>query len=437
MKGLVFTYVLTYGGAAASLFNPFVGLLVYVCFAIVKPEAMWHWVVPEGNYSRIVAAALLAGWALNGFGSWRLGRAGGVVAALAAFWLWSVASAAHASNPGLAWKYVEELAKVLLPFLVGITTITSRRQLKQLAWVIMLSQAYVAFELNLSYVEGFNRVAEAGFAGLDNNSVAIAMNCSVGLAFFLGLSARHWWQKALAFGSALLMAHVILFTFSRGGMMGLIITGMVTFLLIPKRPVYYFGVALASAAVLYLAGPEVRGRFASSFEDEEKRDWSANSRLELWANCLDVIGQNPLLGVGPSHFGEVAPQYGWERGKEAHTLWLQTGAELGAPGLAFLVSFYGLCGVRLLRVRRMPADPADPWPREMAAMVLAPLAGFAVSAQFVSLIGLEAPYYVALLGAGVLKLTSTPPMDHPALAPPPLGESADTAAGMPLQVYHG
>ena len=66
MKGLIFTYLLTYGGAAASLFNPFIGLLVYVAFAILRPESLWHWSVPEGNYSRIVAIALLIGWARRG-----------------------------------------------------------------------------------------------------------------------------------------------------------------------------------------------------------------------------------------------------------------------------------------------------------------------------------------------------------------------------------
>jgi len=38
-------------------------------------------------------------------------------------------------------------------------------------------------------------------------------------------------------------------------------------------------------------------------------------------------------------------------------------------------------------------------------MVLAALAGFVVAAQFLSISGIEAPYYVALLGAGALKLS--------------------------------
>lgn len=404
MKGLLFTYLLTYGGAAVSLFNPFVGLLIYICFAIVKPESMWYWAVPEGNYSRVVAGGLLAGWVLQGFGRWQLGRAGAITAAFLAFWGWSVLSAAQAAEAPVAWKFVEELAKVVLPFLVGITMIDSIQKVKQLVWVIVLSQGYVAFELNMSYLGGFNRVTEVGFGGMDNNSVGIAMNSCIGLAFFLGLYADRWWQKAVAFGAALLMAHVILFSFSRGGMLGLLVTGLVTFLLIPKRPAHYALFLVAALLVFRLAGAEVQKRFLSSFGGEKgQRDWSSESRLDLWSNCLDCMAKNPVFGVGPNNWGEVAPQYGWPRGKEAHTLWLQTGAELGPPGLLFLVLFYGLCAARLRSVMRR-STWGDPWPRYLASMVIASLAGFAVSAQFVSLVGLETPYYVTLIGAGVLKV---------------------------------
>ena len=91
VKGLIFTYVMTFGGALAALFSPFVGLLVYVCFAIVRPQFLWAYALPPGgNYSRIVAMGLLAGWALKGFGSWRFGRARVMVVALGGFGLWAV-----------------------------------------------------------------------------------------------------------------------------------------------------------------------------------------------------------------------------------------------------------------------------------------------------------------------------------------------------------
>src|SRR5213593_2379215 len=121
MKGLIFTYLLTYGGALASLLDPSVGLLIYICFAIIKPEAMWYWSVPVGNYSRIVAIALLIGWAVHGLGRWQFGAAKWIVLALLGYWGWSAVSAALAPDHSVAWNFVESLSKIVLPFVVGIT----------------------------------------------------------------------------------------------------------------------------------------------------------------------------------------------------------------------------------------------------------------------------------------------------------------------------
>lgn len=245
MKGLFFTYLLTYGGAFASLINPFVGLLIYVCFAIIRPEFLWHWSVPAGNYSRIVAIGLLIGWAFNGCGRWQLGRSGAIVGALVAFFVWACVSLPQARDQDVAWRWVEMQGKVVLPFVVGITLIESVAQLKQLAWVIVLSHGYVAYELNLSYYAGFNVIHQIGFGGMDNNSFAISLVACVGMAFFLGLNAGKWWQKVIAFTAAGLMVHSIFFSFSRGGMLGLIITAGVSFLLIPKGPKQYLTFAVA------------------------------------------------------------------------------------------------------------------------------------------------------------------------------------------------
>jgi O-antigen ligase len=282
-------------------------------------------------------------------------------------------------------------------------------KLKQLAWVILLSQGYVALELNQDYYAGGTRIDS--FASMDNNSTAIAMVTCVGLAFFLGLHARPWWQKALAFLAAALMGHTVLFSMSRGGMLALLITGLVSFVLLPRKTWSHY-LALGGAALLgvRLAGPEVRERFFSTFVNSAQRDASAQSRLDLWRDCWDAMLNRPVFGLGPAHWPLVAKEYGWPAGKEAHSLWMQTGAELGFPGVGFLILFYGLCIWRLWPLTREQTPVADPWMRYLARMVIASIVGFAVSAQFVSLALLEQPFYIALLGMGVLKL-------HSALSP--------------------
>jgi probable O-glycosylation ligase (exosortase A-associated) len=441
-KGLLFTYLLTYGGAVVSLFSPHVGLLIYVCFAIVRPDFMWHWSVPSGNYSRFVALALLLGWALQSFGKWcqeagaqgllesvgtffakgllsgvalligwplkELGRSQLILTLLVWFWLWSALSTLFAANESVARDFVESLGKIVLIFLVGLTTLDSVAKLRQLAWVIVLSQGYVAFELNVSYFSGYNRLVEEGFAAMDNNCNAVAMVTCIGLAFFLGLHSSRWWLKVLSFVLALLMVHAVMFSFSRGGLLALCVSAVVGFVLMSKRPLHY-AVMLATVAIgFYLAGPEVRERFVTAFAESPERDASAGSRLLLWSQCWDTMLKNPIVGIGPDHWPLVVHEYGWPRGKEAHTLWLQIGAELGFPGLLLLLGFYVATIVRILRLCRRP-DLPDPWLENAARMVVPSLIGFMVAAQFVSLEKLEAPYYVALIAAGALRLASPQP----------------------------
>ncbi len=418
MKGVILTYVLTYGGAAASFIRPFVGLLIYVGFAVLKPQGVWGWTLGDGNYDRIVALALLVGWALHGFGNWSFGRARGIVMVLVAYWSWALIGAFMAPDQELAFRFVENLFKTVLPFVVGMTLFRDVRELKLLAWAIVISQGYVAYEMNMSYLGGFNELKDAGYAGMDNNSVAIAMVTAVGVGFFLGLHSPRWWQKLTAFGFTALLVHAILFSFSRGAMVALVITGAVAFCIMPKKPKHYLVLALGVALALRLAGPEVQKRFSTSLADYEERDESAQSRLELWAVCFDAMCKRPIFGIGPDNFPGIVHEYGWPEGKEAHTLWLQIGAELGFPGLGFLLLFYVLTIWRLWPLTRERRWVPDPWIRPLARMVVSGLIGFAVAAQFVSLEGLELPYYVALVGAGVLKLCSVSPPANGYVAPP-------------------
>ncbi len=417
MKGLTYTYALTGLGAVASIFYPLVGLMIFINFAIVQPSSMWYWSVPPYNYSRIVGIATIIGWLIQGLGSWRFARGWIIVLSFLGFFGWSVLSYASSDYPAVAENFIISLAKILLPFLIGATLIDNVPKLKMLAWTLAISQGYVAYELNLSYYAGINRVAMEGFGGMDNNFVAVAMVAGTGLAFFLGLGERRWWLKVPAFLAAALMAHVVMFSFSRGGMLALIVTGVVAFFLVVRKPRDWLIFALAVALALRLAGPEVRQRFSSVFVDPAERDRSSTSRLDSWLACLDVMYKKPVTGVGPNHWRLVAGAYGYP-GLEAHSLWFQTGAELGVPGLLFLLAFYGFAIRRLWPLVHDRTPVADPWLRDVARMVIASIVGFAVAAQFVSISGLELPYYIVLLGVVALKLNTAAPQTVPVTAVP-------------------
>ena len=429
MKGLLFTYVTTVGGALAGLFNPFYGLLCYVSFAIIRPEAMWPWAVPKGRYSMILAASMMVGFALSKQANFRFGKSFSVAALLLSFLGWSYFEAYFPQNQFLAWDYVERLWKIVLPFAIGLCCINDTKQLKQLAWTIIVSQGYVAYELNSYYFSGYNVLRYAGFADMDNNSAAIGMVTGIGISFFMGLHAEKLWQRGIALGFCLLIGHCILFSFSRGGMLGAIVAGMTTLLVIERTPKRYGLLTVAAIGAAVLAGPEVRERFMTTFVKKgEVREASAQSRIDLWKDCWDVTKQDPVMGCGPNHWPVIAPRYGWPYGKEAHSLWVQTLAELGFPGLILYLGFYLLCIFRLWLLTWKSAVIEDPWHRYVARMAIVGLCGFVVSAQFVSLESLEIPYYTALLGCGALKLAS---QRQYALADDPAELPLPEAAGYP------
>ena len=410
MKGLFFTYSLTYGGAVVYLFYPFIGLLVYICFSIIKPPAMWYWAglhppPLEIGYDRIVAIAMLIGWVIKGTGDWKLGRAGPIALCLVAFGTWSVVGWACSDVPALAWPPIMETAKIVLAFLIGVTLIDSVPKLKALAWVIALSTGYWAYEMNLSYYAGYNRLGMEGFAASDNNCAALAMVTGAGLALFLGLHERRIWLKALALLSAVLIAHAVMFSWSRGGMLGLIVTAITAFVLVPRKPSHYVVFGLVLLLGLRLAGDQVRDRFMTVFVDPKERDASSTSRLEYWGYCLDTMKRNPLLGSGPGHW-PLECQRRNVRLIYGDSVWFQCGADYGVPGLALLLMFYGFCVVRLWPMTRRRAKVPDPWFPDAARGIIASLAGFAVAGSFVSLVGLELPYYLVMMGAAMLKIAS-------------------------------
>ncbi|HEX6210507.1 MAG TPA: O-antigen ligase family protein [Methylomirabilota bacterium] len=403
MKGLILTYLVAFGGGVTALSRPLVGLYVYTAFSIIRPQAIFGYAGDMSGLSEIVAIPMLIGWAVQGFGDWNFRRARPIVYAMLAYFGWYCISGALA--PDLSYSFqaaIDRSKELVLPFLVGITMIRTKEQVRGYAWLLVLSQGYVALEMhNYYYFRGYNLAHDSGlFGAMDNNSFAVSLVSTVVPAFVLALNTPKLWLKWLAAGAGVLTMHTIFLTYSRGGMLALVISGLVVLLLMPKRPVYLIGLLVAALIGMRLAGPEVRDRFASVFVDEEERDTSASSRLDLWADCWVLMKENPVTGVGPRRWPLVAPRFGWPMYKSAHSLWMQTGAEIGFPGLFFLLLFYALAVLTGFRLRRS----GDPWGQIAGLICLTGLCGFMVSAQFVSLEGLELPFHLVLVTAASAKL---------------------------------
>ena len=414
MKGLIFTYLAVAYGAGIGLFRPFYALCVYVCFGIIKPEVFWGHSVVQAPYSKMIAIPMLLGWIFGASAIWKLGAARPIVYAFTGFVAWGTLSAIFAENTLLSLSFFSEpMLKILLPFFVGITTINSTRDLRILCWTIILSQGFIAYEMNLSYLKGFNVMADGGT--LENNSAAISMVAGAGFAVMIGFLAPSRFQKWVAIICSAMMVHAVLMSDSRGGMLGVAIMGAVILIVTPKNPKTVLAFVIIGLLVLRFTGPAVIERFATAFAEKAERDESAAGRLFLWMDCRDLATKHPLLGIGPQHWRtKYAKIYGWPDGKSAHSTWFELAAETGIPGITFLISFYLILCWKCWRWICTHHRWQDPMVYSTCSAAIVATVGYAVSASFVTYWGAEISYYSALAGAAALRLSSlTSPLPQP------------------------
>jgi O-antigen ligase len=190
-------------------------------------------------------------------------------------------------------------------------------------------------------------------------------------------------------------------------MLGLIASGLGALFVMPKRPRYLAPLAVGFVVALQVTGPELWNRYVSAFADQRDLDYSAQSRIDLWRDCLEVIQKYPVLGVGPDHFPRIAAEFGWPAGKEAHSLWLQVGAEIGIPGLLLLAAFYLVTLRRTGRLGKLTnTSEEERWAQAVGPMVAMSLTGFVVAAQFVTMEGLETPLYIVAIAVATLRTLS-------------------------------
>lgn len=437
VKGLIFIYIMTAVGTIGGVFQPLIGLFVYVMFAMLRPQSMWAFAGDFAGISQYVALAMLIGWAIKGFGDHYLGRTRSVVISLLLFAGWTAVSATQAVNETVAFAWVVEFLKVVAPFLVGITMLTTSKLARWMLWTIVIAHGYIGYEMNSAYYfDGYNRVMDQGYGGMDNNSFGLSLVTVLGPAIALALAAKRWPERMLALVCAALILHTTILTYSRGALLGLIFVGLAAFVIIPKRPSFLIIIFVGALIGIRLAGPEVVARFSTTFAEEDDRDYSSESRVNLWKACWAIAEKNPLFGVGPRNFPVVAEDYGFTRGKEAHSTWMQTLAEMGFPGLIALLAFYGTAIVKMFPLAWQKWTEDTRADAAVAAGVLISLSGFFVSAQFVTMTGLETPYYVTMVGLAMLKNARRAELAA-AATPVPAGASPRLLHRPPLSGYRG
>lgn len=351
----------------------------------------------------------------------------------------------------LTFTALRRFATLAVFYFLLVNLVNSRRQLRTIIWLVMVSVTVGAGIAVVSRFLGQNLFAmdymgqeQFRSMGTERDPNTFAATVLVGLPFlYYGMMYETRRALRLFCGGALILAILaIIYSFSRGGAIGLAVVAAVIAWGERRRlsrrvwlRIALVG-ALSGAALLPLVPREYAHRLAS-FKDWRQDDSLMRRGLYVVFGC-EILLKHPFTGVGPGAFpylmdteyrlrfpkrlreerGEL------HRGRAAHNMYVEVASETGLPGsLAFgalLVATW-----RHLRRRRRELEldgPPELWRFTRSTEV--GYLGFLITSMFLSS---EYDKYLWLIFAIPVILDRVAPPAPRAAAPAPLSRGASPA----------
>jgi O-antigen ligase len=279
----------------------------------------------------------------------------------------------------LAADTTMNFAKVVLIYIVIENIVTTPRRMR----VVMTTMAFGALIPALGTIYNYLthqhlNQGRAAFYGVfaNANEDAYSLIIMVPIAAVLAWRAR-WWVKIVLIASIGIYVLGAFFTFSRGGLLGLVaVIGLFGW----RQKSMIAKVSIVAALAI---GLMVAGMFWSRKEDfsDVEDDTTVNQRLTTFRAGFDMFADRPLFGVGPGDSLVAYPLYipkklncGCQDQLVVHNAFIQVLGEMGALGF---IAFMSLLGTALFHAWKLQRTQ-DPDLRMYAFGLELALWGFAV-----------------------------------------------------------
>ncbi|MQA18354.1 putative O-glycosylation ligase, exosortase A system-associated [Rugamonas rivuli] len=395
MRDILITLIV-FGSLPLILRNPVNGVLMWVWISVMNPHTQGWGFATTFPFAFIVAVATLFSVALS-----RLPKAlpmSGITFTLITLVLWMNVTTLFALYPEPAYTQWSKVMKIMLMSLVTMTVIRSREDIQRLMWVLTMSIGYYGVKGGIFTIRsgGVDRVwgPEGTFIG-DNNAIALALIMTIPLMHYLQQRSEQRWLRRGLSATMLLSALAALGSYSRGGLLA--IAAMVVFMWLKSRHKLAGGaliVLLAPLAFLFM--PERWSERMDSIGTYQE-DESAMGRINAWYMAWN-LARDRFFGGGfeiaePGTFFLYAPNP--TDIHAAHSIYFQALGEHGFVGLGLYLLLLGMTWRSAAWiVRHSRNQPELEWAQQLATMIQASFAGFAVGGAFLSLLYFDVPYYL-------------------------------------------
>jgi putative inorganic carbon (HCO3(-)) transporter len=329
---------------------------------------------------------------------------------------------------------INKFSKGVIVALLLTLVVTQVNELRKLLYIQSAAVAVIAVVSILVHhtVEGRLMGIQKGILENPNDlAINIAINFPLCMAFLF--AAKGGLRKFLWTVALLGMLYAVVATYSRSGMIAMVITGVIClweFGVRGKRMLLLMSTAIVGvfAVVVMLATPHylirleslVRGNIEGSGDKG-----SMEARSELLRESLRLMVHHPIFGVGPGNFGVITEEW-----RVAHNTYTELGAETGFPGLILFCAVLFSAVRRIRRVRKLPGYAANENIRLWTSALWAALAAYLAGAMFASTEYNLFPYFMVGYICALYQIASKPPEENS-------GGSGNTAGGGTKELGHG
>ena len=383
--------------------RPYIGVSLWIWSAMFFPNG-WVWGFASSfRYNLLIALATIISYF---FQKDKIKTESSALTTLILFFfLWTTISSIFTiSNPDIVWFEWNIFFKIIIFYILCILIIKTKHHINVFIWAITLSAAYFGAAEGLKYIVTAGGHTVEGIPGSrlrDRNDLALAVNMTLPLIVFLLSHTKSKWLKVALIGAIFFNVVAIVGSYSRGGLLGLIVIGGYFFLQ-SKRKLFVSIVLILSVAIGSLF---VSDKWTNRMDtiNTMEQDNSFLGRVVAWKQAVLMAADHPIFGGGfkagqnPSvwylyetdfhrlNFIIDTGDYQVKRPKAAHSIYFQV---LGDQGFVGLFIFLTILLIAYRKLTWVTKNTDDVWFLGLARMLKVSLVAYSAGGAALSL-----PYF--------------------------------------------
>ncbi len=389
------------------LMRPYVGLLVWSWLGYMNPNRLCFGFAISFPWVQLVAVVTLLSFVFSKERKRLPWSATSVL--LVIFLLWTVLTTFFAAVPVSAWDESGRFAKVLLMVFVTLVLVNSRERMHWLVWMMAVSLGYYGFRGGIFTLlgGGANHVFGPPKSFIaDNNALALALCMTLPLMRHLQMHTDRKFVRLGLTAGMLFTGVAVLGTYSRGGLIALVVVFGALFLKSRGRMALVLGVVMVGFIAYHFMPPQWTQRMGT-LHDAQQTD-SGETRIQSYKFAVNVALNRPVLGGG---FNVYLSNAMWERygppdaiPRAIHSIYFRALGEQGFPGLTLFLALLFVSWRACSQVRKLTRQiPEQRWAFDLASMLQVSLVAFMAAGAFLPMTYFDLAYQVMGLCA-VLQL---------------------------------